>query len=248
MTNPGTIVFKDSDGVPQQFTTNVPAQEGLSKNGVVGAYNLVKEYPIHGGTRRVLDNINFEVRAGEKIAILGHNGAGKSTLVRLIAGIEMPTSGHVARSMSLSWPIALSGGFGGSMTGFDCMRFLSRIYNRPFDEIRDCVETFSDLGKYLQMPIKTYSSGMRARLSFGLSLAIDFDCYLIDEVIAVGDQRFQRRSFDELFVKRKNRAMIIVGHTLDIIADQCKSALVLKNGRGRVFDDVKFAFDIYASL
>lgn len=198
--------------------------------------------------RRVLDGLTFKIGHGEKIAVLGHNGAGKSTLVRLIAGIEEPTAGKVVRTMSMSWPIALSGGFGGSMTGFDCMRFLSRIYNKSFEEIRESVEDFSDLGKYLRMPIKTYSSGMRARLAFGMSLAIDFDCYLIDEVIAVGDKRFQVRSFEELFVKRKDRSMIIVGHNLDMIGDLCTSALVLKNGRGRVFDDVEYAFRIYSTL
>ncbi|MEI4483101.1 MULTISPECIES: ATP-binding cassette domain-containing protein [Phyllobacterium] len=244
MSTEGTITFHGGkDGLPPSLAASRPA-----KTGAVSVRNIIKEYPMNGGTRRVLDDISFEVKAGEKIAVLGHNGAGKSTLVRLIAGMEPPTSGEITRTMSLSWPIALSGGFGGSMTGIDCMRFLSRVYNRPVDEIRDCVETFSDLGKYLRMPIKTYSSGMRARLAFGLSLAIDFDCYLIDEVVAVGDQRFQRKSFEELFVKRRDRAMIIVGHSLDVIAEHCSSALVLKNGRGKVFNDVKFAFDIYASL
>lgn len=216
--------------------------------GAIIVRDIVKEYDVHGSMRRVLDGISFQISRGEKIAVLGHNGAGKSTLVRLIAGIEEPTSGKITRSMSMSWPIALSGGFGGSMTGYDCMRFLARVYEKPFDEIRDMVEDFSDLGKYLRMPLKTYSSGMRARLAFGLSLAIDFDCYLIDEVMAVGDKRFQTRSFEELFIKRKDRSMIVVGHNLNVIADICTSALVLKNGRGRVFDDVEYAFRIYATL
>lgn len=217
-------------------------------DGFVGVFDIVKEYDVHGRMRRVLDGISFKISRGEKIAVLGHNGAGKSTLVRLIAGIEQPTSGKVVRNMSMSWPIALSGGFGGSMTGYDCMRFLSRLYDKPFDDIRDLVEDFSDLGKYLRMPLRTYSSGMRARLAFGMSLAIDFDCYLIDEVMAVGDKRFQTRSFEELFVKRKDRSMIVVGHNLNVIGDICTSALVLKNGRGRVFDDVEYAFRIYSTL
>jgi capsular polysaccharide transport system ATP-binding protein len=222
--------------------------EPEQEDGIVGVFNLVKEYEVNGRMHRVLDDVTFKVRRGEKIAVLGHNGAGKSTLVRMIAGIEEPTSGKVVRNVSMSWPIALSGGFGGSMTGYDCMRFLSRIYNKPFAEIRDQVDDFSELGRYLRMPIRTYSSGMRARLAFGMSLAIDFDCYLIDEVLAVGDKRFQDRSFEELFVKRKDRSMIIVGHNLNVIADLCQSALVLKKGRGRVFHDIEAAFRIYSTL
>ncbi|MBP1843462.1 capsular polysaccharide transport system ATP-binding protein [Rhizobium petrolearium] len=240
--------------IPTSLAKFAPAFEPVGKNdlpesqGGISVLNLVKEYPVHGRMRRVLDGITFKIGRGEKIAVLGHNGAGKSTLVRLLAGIEEPTSGRIVRTMSMSWPIALSGGFSGSMTGFDCMRFLCRIYDKPFEEIRESVETFSELGKYLRMPIRTYSSGMRARLAFGMSLAIDFDCYLIDEVIAVGDRRFQTRSFEELFVKRKDRSMIIVGHNLNVIGDLCTSALVLRNGRGRVFKNIEQAFAIYSTL
>lgn len=235
----------------QFVSPQAPAPENVDpsqEDGIVGVFDLTKEYEVNGQMRRVLDGVTFKIGRGEKIAVLGHNGAGKSTLVRMIAGIEEPTSGKVVRNMSMSWPIALSGGFGGSMTGFDCMRFLSRIYDKPFNEILDLVEDFSELGRYLRMPLRTYSSGMRARLAFGMSLAIDFDCYLIDEVLAVGDKRFQLRSFEELFVKRKDRSMIIVGHNLNMIGDLCKSALVLKNGRGRVFDDIETAFRIYSTL
>ncbi len=214
----------------------------------IAVVDLVKTYPVPGGLRRVLDGISFSVARGEKLAVLGHNGAGKSTLVRIMAGIEQPSDGYVTRNVSMSWPIALSGGFGGSMTGYDCMRFLSRIYAKPFDELRAFVEDFSELGKYLRMPIKTYSAGMRARLAFGMSLAFDFECYLIDEVTAVGDRRFQKKSFDELFVKRRDSAMIIVSHNFEAIAEYCSAVLVLKSGRGRVFSDKRLAFDIYASL
>ncbi|WP_205925963.1 ATP-binding cassette domain-containing protein [Rhizobium sp. P38BS-XIX] len=237
--------------ITQYVSPETPAPtpvEPWQEDGIVGVFDLVKEYEVNGKMRRVLDGVSFKVGRGEKVAVLGHNGAGKSTLVRMIAGIEEPTSGRVVRNMSMSWPIALSGGFGGSMTGYDCMRFLSRIYDKPFAEILQQVEDFSELGRYLRMPLRTYSSGMRARLAFGMSLAVDFDCYLIDEVLAVGDKRFQERSFQELFVKRKDRAMIIVGHNLNMIGDLCKTALVLKNGRGRVFDDIEAAFRIYSTL
>lgn len=215
---------------------------------MIEAINLVKVYPSAGGAKRVLDGVSFSIKKGEKLAVLGRNGAGKSTLVRIIAGIEQPTSGTINRRMSMSWPLGLAGGFGASMTGYDCGRFVSRLYGRDWQPICDFLEEFSELGQYLAMPIKTYSSGMRARLAFGISLAVDFDCYLIDEIIAVGDKRFQKKSFDELFGKRRNNAMIIVSHNYEIIQDFCSSALLLKDGHGRVFQDKKMAFDIYATL
>lgn len=225
-------------------------EQDLARPGenVIEAVDIAKSYPIAGGSRHVLEGVSFKVRAGEKLAVLGRNGAGKSTLVRLIAGIELPTRGRIQRNMSLSWPIALSGGFGGSMTGNDCIRFIARIHDRDFFETRDFVEDFAELGKYLRMPIKTYSSGMRARLAFGLSLSIDFDCYLVDEVLSVGDKRFQQKSFDALFLQRSDRAMIVVSHSMELISEFCSSALVLKAGHGRIFTDTKLAIDIYGSL
>ncbi len=216
--------------------------------GRVAALGISKVYRVDHAPRRVLDGISFSVAAGEKIGILGRNGAGKSSLIRLLAGIEQPTGGAIVRTLSLSWPIALSGAFNGSMTGNDCVRFLCRLNGMDFAAMRDFVDGFAELGRFMRAPIKTYSSGMRARLAFGLSLAVDFDCYLIDEVMSVGDRRFQARCFDELFVKRGDRAMIIVTHDFDLLRQYCASALVLKAGRGRVFTDIRKAFDIYASL
>lgn len=223
-------------------------KSSLSVAGAIQAVDVAKSYPIQGGTRRILQGVSFTVRAGEKLAVLGRNGAGKSTLVRLIAGIELPTSGRILRTMSLSWPIALSGGFGGSMTGNDCIRFIARIHSKDFFATRDFVEDFAELGKYLRMPIKTYSSGMRARLAFGLSLSVDFGCYLIDEVLSVGDSRFQRKSFDALFIHKKNSSMIIVSHNIELVSEFCSSALILKSGHSRVFNDIRLALDIYSSL
>src|SRR3954470_16503973 len=152
---------------------------------------VCKDY--HSETRhklhRVLSNVSFVVEPGEKLAVLGRNGAGKSTLIRLLSGVELPTEGNIEREMSVSWPVGLIGGVGPSMTGNDNIRFIARIYNKPFKEVRDYVEDFAQLGKFLSEPVRTYSAGMRARLNFALSFAVDFDCYLIDEVIAVGDSR-----------------------------------------------------------
>jgi capsular polysaccharide transport system ATP-binding protein len=217
---------------------------------MITATGLCKEY--HSETRqgynRVLSDISFSVAPGEKIAVLGRNGAGKSTLIRLIAGIELPTAGTIERDMSVSWPVGLNGGVGGSMTGNDNIRFICRIYNKPFAQMREFVDDFAELGKYLAEPVRTYSAGMRARLNFALSVAIDFDCYLIDEIIAVGDQRFQRRSQEELFEKRADRSLILASHVPYIVKDYCSRALVLHRGRGKMFEDLDLALDIYNDL
>jgi capsular polysaccharide transport system ATP-binding protein len=196
----------------------------------------------------VLSDISFSVAPGEKIAVLGRNGAGKSTLIRLIAGIELPTSGTIERDMTVSWPVGLNGGVGGSMTGNDNIRFICRIYNKPFALMREFVDDFAELGKYLAEPVRTYSAGMRARLNFALSVAVDFDCYLIDEIISVGDQRFQRRSQEELFEKRADRSLILASHVPYIVKDYCSRALVLHRGRGKMFEDLDLALDIYNDL
>ena len=200
------------------------------------------------GWHRVLSGVSFTIAPGEKVAILGRNGAGKSTLIRLISGIEVPTLGTIERQMSVSWPVGLTGGIGGAMTGNDNIRMICRLYNRPFDVIREYVEDFAQLGKYLSEPVKSYSAGMRARLNFAVSLAVDFDCYLIDEVITVGDQRFQQRSYEELFVRRADRSLILASHSPDIVRAYCARALVLHRGRAKVFDDLELALAIYTDL
>jgi capsular polysaccharide transport system ATP-binding protein len=210
--------------------------------------NIVKEYHTPLGTRRVLDNVSFQVRKGEKIAILGRNGAGKSTLVKIIGGVERPTSGQIRRDMSMSWPLAFGGGFEVNMSGMDNIRFIARIYNAPLKQTIDFCDDFAELGKLLFLPVRTYSSGMRARLAFALTLAIDFDCMLIDEVISVGDQRFHAKCHEELFVKRKHCAMILVSHDVQIVKEFCNKALILKDGRGKVFEDLDFAISIYNHL
>jgi capsular polysaccharide transport system ATP-binding protein len=210
--------------------------------------NVVKDYHTAIGVRRVLDGISFSVAKGEKIAVLGRNGAGKSTLVKIIGGVEPATSGTIERGMSLSWPVAFGGGFEVSMSGYDNIRFIARVYDRSVQQMIEFVDDFAELGKQLYLPVKNYSSGMRARLAFALTLAVDFDCFLIDEVIAVGDQSFHKKSYDALFVQRINCAMILVSHDINIVKNYCSKALVLKNGRGRVFEDLELALRIYQSL
>ncbi|WP_088183177.1 ABC transporter ATP-binding protein [Sphingobium sp. Z007] len=210
--------------------------------------NLSKSYA-HGSSRKlVLNNVNLEVRRGERLAVLGRNGVGKSTLIKLIGGVEKPTVGKVTRTMSVSWPLGFSGGFQGSLTGYDNARFIARIYNRDYTKIREQIEEFSELGRQLRMPVKTYSSGMRARLAFGLSLAVEFDCYLIDEVILVGDQNFHRKCHHELFEKRADRAMVLASHSMEVVKEYCTRAILIDGGRVSQFDEVSAAIDAYLSL
>lgn len=216
--------------------------------GRIEVCDVVKIYETAIGPRRVLDGISLSVGEGEKIAVLGRNGSGKLTLVKLIGGVERPTSGTIARGLTLSWPVAFGGGIEPALSGLDNIRFIARIYNKPIPEVISYVDDFAELGRQLYLPVRTYSSGMRARLAFALMLAIDFQCFLIDEVISVGDQSFQQKSHDELFVKRQHCAMILVSHDVEIIKRYCNRAMVLKNGRGRVFEDVDYAISIYATL
>lgn len=209
--------------------------------------NISKSYDTRMGLRHVLSNVDLKIEKGEKIGILGRNGAGKSTLIRLISGAELPTSGSIRRDMSISWPLAFGGAFQGSLSGLDNVRFICRVYNAPIEPAIAFVEEFSELGSYLNEPVKKYSSGMRARLAFAISMAVEFDCFLIDEIVAVGDSRFHEKCHVELFEKRKDRAMIIVSHSADYIREHCEHAAVLVAGKLHSFDQVEDAFSFYNS-
>ena len=207
--------------------------------------NIYKTYQTRQGSVSVLKDVNLTVCAGEKVGILGRNGAGKSTIIRLISGAERPTSGRIIRNMSVSWPLAFGGAFQGSLTGLDNLRFICRIYGIDPEDKISFVQEFSELGGYLREPVKTYSSGMRARLAFAISMVVEFDCFLIDEIIAVGDQRFHDKCHLELFEKRRDRAMIIVSHNISYIKEHCQKAAVLVKGNLTVFNDVNEAFNFY---
>lgn len=207
--------------------------------------SVSKSYPTRGGPVRVLKDVNLTVRHGERIGILGRNGAGKSTLIRLMSGAELPTSGDVHRDMSVSWPLAFGGAFQGSLTGYDNLRFICRIYGVDPEDKRAFVEEFSELGIYLREPVKTYSSGMRARLAFAISMVIEFDCFLIDEIVAVGDARFHDKCHHELFERRGDRAMIIVSHNAEYIRQHCTRAAVLVDGELHHASSLDEAFAFY---
>jgi capsular polysaccharide transport system ATP-binding protein len=210
--------------------------------------DIRKSYATRSGPVEVLKGVDFEVAKGEKVGILGGNGAGKSTLIRLISGIERPTSGVVERSMRISWPLAFTGAFQGTLTGMDNLKFICRIYGRDYRDVIGFVEDFSQLGRFLNEPVKIYSSGMRARLAFAVSMMIDFDCYLIDEVVAVGDSRFQARSQEELFVKRSDRALIIVSHDPHYLRHHCDRACVLHQGHLSKFATIDEALEFHETI
>lgn len=210
--------------------------------------DITKSYSHGGRHKQVLNGVNLAIDRGDRVGLLGRNGAGKSTLIKLIGGVELPTSGRIIRNMSVSWPLGFAGGFQGSLTGLDNARFIARIYQREYVDIRRFVEDFTELGKQLNMPVKTYSSGMRARLAFALSLAIEFDCYLIDEIILVGDQSFQRKCHAEMFDKRKDRSIILASHSPDFVKEMCNKAVLIENGEAVVYDDVNLALEIYSQL
>lgn len=207
--------------------------------------DITKAYPTRSGTNLVLDRVTFSFPAHTNFGILGKNGAGKSTLLRIIAGTEQADSGKVRRHGVVSWPIGFSGGFSGSLTGEENCRFVARIYGADIDDVVGFTMDFAELGEYFYMPVKTYSSGMRARLAFGLSMAIEFDAYLVDEVTAVGDTHFQQKC-RKAFQERSDRSsVIIVSHQLSTVRDYCQRCAVLRDGKFLVFDNVEDARAVY---
>lgn len=211
--------------------------------------NIYKSYPIHHGRhhRLILDGISFTVSPGDKLGIMGPNGAGKSTLIQLVSGALLPDKGIVDRTMSISWPLAFGGAFQGSLTGRDNAKLLARVYNTNVNETVEFVESFGEFGIYFDEPVKSYSTGMNSRLGFALSMAIDFDCFLVDEVISVGDQRFNKKCEAEL-EQRSNKSMIMVSHHVDLIRNNCTKAAFLHQGKLHIFEQVEDAIYAYENL
>lgn len=210
--------------------------------------DIHKQYQTGAGRLTVLDNIQLAIRPGERIGVMGRNGAGKSTLGRIISGAERPTSGHVERGMTVSWPLALNGGFHGRLTGADNLRFICRVYGVDFAPRLDFVKDFSELGPFLYEPVAVYSSGMRARLAFAISMVIDFDCYLIDEVTAVGDERFRERCQVELFEKRADRAMVLISHSRRYLEEVCNRFMLLQDGNLEEYASFADVYKAYKKL
>lgn len=214
---------------------------------MISIENVSKSYHTRLGPRTVLDNINLRLDRGRNIGILGRNGAGKSTLIRLLSGAERPTSGRIHRGMSVSWPLAFTGAFQTHLTGLDNLKFVCRVYGVDWKPLVPFVEEFTELGLYFREPVMHYSVGMTMRLAFALSMAIEFDCFLIDEGLSVGDSRFGDRCHVELFQKRKDRSFILVSHDPNIIKLYCERACVLHQGHLLDFDSVDEAYAFYES-
>ncbi|WP_251978366.1 ABC transporter ATP-binding protein [Salinicola avicenniae] len=209
--------------------------------------DLYKRYHNHHGSHWVLQDINLTIPTGVSVGLLGRNGAGKSTLLRLIGGMDTPDRGVITRSSRVSWPIGLAGGFQGSMTGRQNVRFVARIHGAGagIDEIIAQVEAFAEIGEAFDEPVKTYSSGMRSRLAFGLSLAFDFDVYLSDEATAVGDRAFKAKA-QAAFQERIGKAsLIMVSHGEGVLREFCEAGILLERGKARWFDDINAAIDAY---
>jgi capsular polysaccharide transport system ATP-binding protein len=210
--------------------------------------NVFKFYRKQGLTTVVLDHVSAVFDTSRSYGLLGVNGAGKSTTLRLIAGTELPNSGTVRRTVRVSWPLGFAGGFHHLMTGRENVNFVARVYGADIRKVTNFVDEFSELGEYIDVAVKTYSSGMMARLAFGLSMAIDFDVYLIDEVTAVGDARFQARCQEAFAARRKSSGLIVVSHSMATIKDYCDCGGVLVDGQLIVFDTADKAIETYNRL
>ncbi len=201
--------------------------------------NLTKIYRLHGRQKTVADNLSMVFPTGVPVALLGRNGAGKSTLLRIIAGLEDPSSGRVVSTGSISWPVGFSGSFHPDLTGQQNVRFVGRIYGVDTDELSEFVEDFAGLGAHYRLPFRSYSSGMRSRLAFGVSMGIAFDTYLVDEVTSVGDAAFRARSAEVFNERMKAAGAIVVTHSMEQVRQLCTAAAVLEDGRIHYYEDLE---------
>ncbi len=212
--------------------------------------NVTKYFDIKGGRNYILKDVSISLPDGN-IGILGRNGTGKSTLIRMLGHIEFPTKGSITSTSSFSWPLGLSGGFVGNMTGKANVKFVCRLYGKNEKEISSIINNvreFSELGTYFDMPIKTYSSGMRGRLGFGLSLAFDFDYMLIDETLSVGDARFRKKAKSALRKKIESCHILLVSHDMGTLRELCKTGLLVNEGQLHYYENINDAITRYNEI
>jgi capsular polysaccharide transport system ATP-binding protein len=203
--------------------------------------NITKSYPLRNGRKYLMREVTLTLPRGRSVGLLGRNGAGKSTLLRMIGGSVMPDEGRIVRTVAVSWPLGFAGGFHGSLTGAQNARFIARIYGVDTDDLIAKVEEFSELGAFMDMPVSTYSSGMKARLAFGTSLAIDFGVYLVDEITGVGDAAFKKKAQAAFRAKADTADIVMVSHSTATIREYCQSGIVLENGGITYFEKVEDA-------
>ena len=212
--------------------------------------NVTKSYLTPKGRRYVFRNLSLSIPPGKNIGLIGRNGAGKSTLMRLLGAADIPDSGSVVTDKSISWPVGLTGGFQGSMTGRDNIKFVCRVYGAVGDDMREkirYVQEFAEIGDWIDEPIKTYSSGLRSRVAFGLSMAFDFDYYLIDEVMSVGDAQFKRKCVDVFQEKLQQSKVVLVTHNMNEVQKICDIVLLVRDGEIQVYEDVAEGIKAYNS-
>lgn len=210
--------------------------------------NLSKSFWIRGERKVVIDNLSLTLPTGRSLALLGRNGAGKSTLLQMIAGTLRPDSGHIYSDGSISWPVGFGGSFHPELTGAQNIRFIARIYGVDTERLQAFVADFSELGKSFYMPVRSYSSGMRSRLTFGASMGIRFDTYLVDEVTAVGDASFKRKSRVVFKERMKHSSAILVSHSMNQVREFCDAGIVLENGQMQYFDDLEEAIAVHEEI
>lgn len=210
--------------------------------------HLTKEFFL-ARTRRVLfRNLNLKIDGGQSVALLGRNGSGKSTLLRIIAGLIDPTRGQVLSNGTISWPVGFAGSFHPDLTGAQNTRFVARIYGVDSEELCDFVQDFAGIGRHFDLPFRSFSSGMRSRLAFGVSMGIRFDTYLVDEVTSVGDGAFRAKSADLFRARMQQSGAIVVSHSLPLIRNLCSAGLVLSDGEIFFHDDIDAAIDHHEAL
>ena len=208
---------------------------------MIALENLTKVFRLEGTAKTVADNITAVFPTGRSVGLLGRNGAGKSTLLQMIAGTMMPSSGRIVTTGTISWPVGFAGSFHPDLTGIQNTRFVARIYGADTDELVHFVEDFAGLGVHFRLPVRTYSSGMRSRLAFGMSMGIAFDTYLVDEVTSVGDAAFRSRSNEVFHARMANAGAVVVSHSMGMIRELCDCGAVLEHGRLTFFDNVEDA-------
>lgn len=197
-----------------------------------------KSYSGHGVRKKIIEGFTFTFPTGRNVAILGSNGVGKSTLMRLMSGAELPDYGRVTRVGRVSWPVGFSAGFNGSMTGIENIRFVARIYGQDTEEVTEFVRSFSELGSSIGLPVKNYSSGMKARLGIGMSMALNFDYYLVDEVIAVGDASFKQKTRNMFRAKLEKSNMFMISHSMRQVREYCDCGIHMTKGCVAYYDNV----------